>query len=98
MVDLVIPIAVPNLMELRKFAYALHEQAVAWRGDYEGWPAYYPPEDRSQKPPNSKQMFRPAEFWIGTDPIWSFTLSWEDGSDEEPIEMESKTHDSSPLH
>ncbi|MFN8440019.1 MAG: hypothetical protein U0175_04575 [Caldilineaceae bacterium] len=89
-VDLIIPVAIPDLEELRAFAYALHEQGIAWHGDYGGWPAYYTPEDHTQKPPNSKQRFRPAEFWIGTDLVWSFTFSWEDGADEEPIEMESR--------
>jgi hypothetical protein len=89
-VELTIPIAVPDLDRVREFAYKLHIQGQQWRGEFQGWPAYYRPEDRSRKPPNSKQAFCPAEFWIGTDHIWTFTISWEDGAEQEPLELESK--------
>ena len=68
----------------------LHAQGQSRRGDYQGWPAYYTPEDRKHKPAHSKQPFYPAEFWIGTDRIWTFTMAWEDGADQEPLELESK--------
>ena len=89
-IELTIPIAIPDLALVRIFAQELHRQGFAWQGAYEGWPAYYTPEDRTQKPPHSKQAFRPAEFWIGTDPVWTFTLSWEEGAKEKPLELESK--------
>ena len=88
--ELTIPVAFPELSQVRVFAYKLHHQGLPWRGDYQGWPAYYTPEDQSQKPPYSKQTFYPAEFWIGTDHVWTFTMAWEDGADEEPFELESK--------
>lgn len=89
-IELTIPIAIPDLAEVRTLAGKLHEQGQPWRGEYQGWPAYYKPEDRSRKPANSKQQFYPAEFWIGTDRVWTFTLAWEDGADEEPLALESK--------
>ncbi len=88
--ELTIPIAIPDLDQVRTFAYMLHAQAKLWRGEYQGWPAYYTPEDRSRKPSNSKQAFYPAEFWIGTDHIWTFTIAWEEGTEQEPLELESK--------
>jgi hypothetical protein len=88
--ELTIPIALPDLEQAREFAYQLHTERKPWRGEYKGWPAYYTPEDRSRKPPNSKQPFYPAEFWIGTDHIWTFTMAWEDGAGQEPLELESK--------
>jgi len=89
-VELTIPVAIPNLDEVRGLAYKLHGQGQPWRGDYQGWPAYYTPEDRSRKPARSKQSFYPAEFWIGTDHIWTFTLAWEEGAEAEPFALESK--------
>jgi hypothetical protein len=88
--ELTIPVAIPNLAQVRAFAYQLHAQGHSWCGDYQGWPAYYTPEDRSRKPPHSKQPFYPAEFWIGTDRVWTFTMTWEEGADQEPLELESK--------
>lgn len=88
--ELTIPVAIPDLAQVREFAYQLHEQERSWRGEYAGWPAYYTPEDHSRKPAHSKQQFYPAEFWIGTDRIWTFTIAWEDGAEEDPLELESK--------
>ena len=88
--DLTIPIVIPDLAEIREFVAKLHAQDKPWRGEFQGWSAYYTPEDRSRKPPNSKQAFYPAEFWMGIDHIWTFTISWEDGRDQEPFELESK--------
>jgi len=88
--ELTIPVAIPDLEQVCAFAYKLHSQGKTWRGEYQGWPAYYTPEDRSRKPLHSKQAFYPAEFWIGTDHIWTFTLAWEDGAEEEPLTLESK--------
>ncbi len=81
---------IPMLDDVRLLASQLHHQGKLWSGEYQGWPAYYTPEDRTRKPANSKQQFYPAEFWIGTDRIWTFTMAWEDGADEEPLELESK--------
>lgn len=88
--ELTIPVAIPDLEYVRQFAYKLHAEKKSWHGQYQGWPAYYTPEDYSRKPPHSKQAFYPAEFWIGTDQIWTFTMAWEDGAGEEPAELESK--------
>jgi len=88
--ELTIPVAIPDLDPVRAFAHKLHAQGQPWHGNYQGWPAYYTPEDRSRKPAHSRQPFYPAEFWIGTDRIWTFTMAWKDGADEEPLELESK--------
>lgn len=89
-IELTIPVAIPDLDEVKEFAYQLHDKNKNWRGQYQGWPAYYTAEDRNRKPPHSKQAFYPAEFWIGTDRIWTFTIAWEDGAEEDPVELESK--------
>lgn len=89
-IELTIPVAIPDLAQVREFAHHLHTQNKSWRGQYQGWPAYYIAEDRSRKPSYSKQAFYPAEFWIGTDQVWTFTIAWEEGAAEEPTELESK--------
>ncbi len=88
--ELTISVAIPDLEQVHAFADNLHTQGKPWRGEYQGWLAYYTPEDRSHKPQNSKQEFYPAEFWIGTDHSWAFTLAWEDGAEQTPLTLESK--------
>lgn len=82
-----IPVAIPELTEVRALAEHLHALGRRWRGELYGWPAAYTPE-RRRKPQGSKQAFTPAEFWIGESGLWFFSLMWERGKDREPVAFE----------
>ena len=82
----VIPIIIPDLQEVRDFAAQLHARGQAWQGEAFGWEAAYTPE--SPEPPLDSQMtFTPADFWIGESRIWFFSLMWEHGKDQAPVEF-----------
>jgi len=40
----IVPVTVPDLDEVRKFAAKLHARGEAWQGEAFGWPAEYNPE------------------------------------------------------
>ena len=82
----VIPIAVPDLDEVREFACQLHAKGQYWQGQAFGWEAEYNPE-RAQPPLDSKMRFTPADFSIGESGIWFFSLMWEHGRDQAPVEF-----------
>ncbi len=81
-----VPVMIPDLNEVRKFAAKLHIKGEAWTGERFGWPAEYNPE-RSEPPLDSKMTFTPADFCIGESGIWFFSLMWERGGDAEPVEF-----------
>lgn len=81
-----VPIAIPDLNEVRKFAARLHAKEKAWKAQAFGWQAEYNPQ-RSEPPLDSKMTFTPADFCIGESGIWFFSLMWENGSDAEPVEF-----------
>jgi hypothetical protein len=82
----VLPVAIPDLREVRSFAQSLHAAGKHWKGEFLGWQAEYTPES-SEKPLDSKMQFTPADFWIGESGIWFFSLMWEHGKDKEPVEF-----------
>lgn len=82
----VIPIVIPNLDEVRKFAAKLHAERIPWKGEVFGWQAEYNPE-LPEPPLDSKMAFTPADFCIGESGIWFFSLMWEYGNDAEPVEF-----------
>ncbi|MBM3146063.1 MAG: hypothetical protein FJ010_14055 [Chloroflexi bacterium] len=82
----VVPVIIPDLDEVREFAYQLHATGKEWRGEVFGWQAEYNPQ-RSDPPLDSKMKFTPADFCIGESNIWFFSLMWEHGKDEEPVEF-----------
>ncbi len=82
----IVPVAIPDLDEVRKFAAKLHAKGKAWKGEAFGWQAEYNPE-RSEPPLDSKMVFTPADFCIGESGIWFFSLMWEHGSEAEPVEF-----------
>ena len=81
---------IPDLQAVRNFANQRHNQAKEWQGLFEGWHAVYTPENRSIRPANSRMQFIPAEFFIGESDIWHVSISWEDGMDEPPVELENR--------
>lgn len=82
----IVPVALPELREVREFARNLHAQGQPWTGEAFGWPAEYHPE-RSEPPLDSKLAFTPADFCIGQSGIWFFSLMWEHGKDAAPAEF-----------
>lgn len=81
-----VPVAIPELDEVREFAAKLHAKGKVWKGEAFGWQAEYNPE-RAEPPLDSKMTFTPADFCIGESGIWFFSLMWEHGRDAEPVEF-----------
>lgn len=81
-----VPILVPDLSEVRLLALELHARGQAWQGEAFGWDAEYNPE-RLVPPLDSKMTFTPADFCIGESGIWFFSMMWENGRDEAPVEF-----------
>lgn len=82
----ILPLAIPDLGEVKAFANYLHAVGRHWQGEIFGWSAEYTPESR-RKPSASKMTFTPADFWIGESIIWFYSLMWEQGKDKEPTEF-----------
>ncbi len=82
----ILPLAIPDLKEVRSFAGHLHALGKPWHGEIFGWQAEYSPET-SEKPLDSSMTFTPADFWIGERGIWFFSLMWERGKEAEPVEF-----------
>ena len=83
---LTLPLVIPDPHEVRAFAANLHAEGKAWTGEAFGWPAEYHPE-RPEPPLDSKMTFTPAQFCIGESGIWFYSLMWEHGSQQEPVEF-----------
>ncbi|HNT76345.1 MAG TPA: hypothetical protein PKH77_15125 [Anaerolineae bacterium] len=81
----IVPLAIPNLDEVRAFAAQLHALGQPWHGEAFGWSAEYNPE-RSEAPLDSNMTFTPADFCIGESGIWFFSLMWEYGGEADPVE------------
>jgi len=77
---------IPDLGEVRAFARHLHATCKHWQGEIFGWRAKYTPEGH-KKPAGSKMQFTPADFWIGESGIWFYSLMWEHGKNEDPVEF-----------
>jgi hypothetical protein len=82
----VVPIAVPDRHEVRAFAERLHARGQPWKGEAFGWSAEYNPQ-RPEPPIDSKMLFTPADFCIGESGIWFYSLMWEHGRNEPPVEF-----------
>ncbi|MFQ5627377.1 MAG: hypothetical protein ACE5I1_01350 [bacterium] len=100
----VVPVTIPDIDEVKKFAARLHAKGKAWEGEVFGWQAEYNPE-RPEPPLESKMAFTPADFCIGESGIWFFSLMWESGRDAEPEEflddkniLKGESHHASQTH
>ncbi len=82
----VIPIVIPDLKDVRAFANRIHQKGALWQGDVFGWSAEYHSEC-SQPPIDSNMTFTPADFCIGESGIWFFSMMWEDGKNQPPVEF-----------
>lgn len=97
--SVVIPVAVPSLDEVRALASRLHRSGLPFEDEVWGWPVYYEPEIREDEAafeiPDGAGGFRteyrpfwsPASFTIGESGVWFFSLLWENGRDEAPVEF-----------
>ena len=92
----VVPIVIPEITDVQSFANKLHSQGQAWKGEFWGWQAEYTPEF-SEAPLDSKMTFTPADFWIGESDIWFYSLMWEQGKDNVPVEYLDESHILEPL-
>ncbi len=82
----IVPVLIPELDDVRRFARELHAHGKAWTGEAFGWPAEYQPE-RPEPPLDSRLLFTPADFCIGESGVWFFSLMWEHGKDAPPAEF-----------
>jgi hypothetical protein len=82
----IVPVLVPRLDDVRQFAAKLHAEGQPWQGEAFGWQAEYNPE-QAEPPLDSKMTYTPADFCIGENGIWFFSLTWERGKAAEPIEF-----------
>lgn len=82
----IVPIFVPELKDVRRFAGDLHARRETWRGEAFGWQAEYNPGS-SEPPLDSNMAFTPADFCIGESGIWFFSMMWEYGDEAEPVEF-----------
>jgi hypothetical protein len=82
----IVPIVIPALDEVRTFANNLHAKGEPWQGEAFGWAAEYDPE-RAEPPLDSKMTFTPADFLIGESGIWFFSMMWEHGKNNPPVEF-----------
>lgn len=81
-----LPVVVPDLPAVRAFADSLHSASLEWEGEAFGWHAEYHP--RNPEPPLSSNLaFTPAEFCIGESGVWFFSLMWESGCGQSPVEF-----------
>ena len=82
----ILPVVIPDLREVKAFASHLHTAGKRWKGEIFGWQAEYIPENR-KRPSGSKMRFTPADFWIGESGIWFYSLMWEHGKKQAPVEF-----------
>ncbi|MBI1297288.1 hypothetical protein GC175_20245 [bacterium] len=94
-----VPLFIPNLDEVRALAMRLHADAQPYRGRAWGWEVTYEPEvtesDAEVEVADGKggfvtEMMPPwmaASFTIGESGVWFFSLLWENGVDQPPVEF-----------
>jgi hypothetical protein len=86
-----VPILIPEVDEVRRFAGELHARGESWTGEVFGWPAEYHPQ-RPEPPLDSNLSFTPADFCIGESGVWFISLMWEHGKDAPPVEFIDDSH------
>ena len=82
----IIPVAIPELCEVKEFALRLHAKKKSWSGELFGWDAEYNAK-KNTRPLDSKMTFTPADFCIGESGIWFYSLMWEHGQQQDPVEF-----------
>lgn len=99
-----IPVAIPDLLEVRTLANDLHAKGQEYNSTAWGWPVYYDPELHEEEAefqiPDGMGGYRiemrpfwsPASFTLGESGIWFYSLLWEHGREEEPVEFLDERH------
>lgn len=81
---LIVPVCLPAVEDVKRFANQIHAGRMEEAGEFAGWPYHYIP--KTEVPPfGSVLTFTPATFMIGAFPIWSISIDWEAGDDQEPL-------------
>jgi hypothetical protein len=94
-----VPIAIPDLNDVRALATNLHAFGQSYHDRAWGWEVTYQPElcepEAEVEVPDGKggfttqvmPLWTPASFTIGESGIWFFSLLWENGVDQTPVEF-----------
>lgn len=94
-----VPVAVPDLADVRTLANRLHTIGKEYSGTIWGWPVQYDPELHEEAAefqiPDKQGGYRieirpfwsPASFTIGESGVWFFSMLWENGHDKPPVEF-----------
>jgi hypothetical protein len=94
-----VPLFIPDLDEVRALAMRLHEDAHPYQGRAWGWEVTYEPEvtepEAEVEVPDGKggfitqtiPLWMAASFTIGESGVWFFSLLWENGVDQPPVEF-----------
>ncbi len=94
-----LPVAIPDLADVRAFAMQLHARKQEFKDVVWGWSVQYDPEIREESAEfqiplddgsyrvESRPFWSPASFTIGESGIWFFSLLWENGEGQSPIEF-----------
>jgi hypothetical protein len=97
-----IPITTPPLADVRQLADRLHVTGRSYQDRVWGWEVTYEPElnepDAEVQVPDGRggfitqkmDLWTPASFTIGESGVWFFSLMWENGSDQAPVEFLDK--------
>jgi hypothetical protein len=91
-----LPLAIPDMLEVRLLAEELHAAGVAYHGTRWGWPVQYEPElvepaAEYQMPDGQggwrteiRPFWSPASFTMGQNGFWFYSLLWDHGRDQPP--------------
>lgn len=94
-----VPISIPDLSDVQKLAARLHAAGQSYHDYVWGWEVTYEPELNEAaaevEVPDGKggyttqimPLWTPASFGIGESGVWFFSLLWEHGVDQEPVEF-----------
>ncbi|MCB0115542.1 MAG: hypothetical protein KDD84_15695 [Caldilineaceae bacterium] len=94
-----VPLFIPNLDEIRALAMRLHKDGQPYRGRAWGWEVTYEPEvtepvaqvevadGKGGFVTETMPLWMAASFTIGESGVWFFSLLWENGVDQPPVEF-----------
>lgn len=94
-----VPVVIPEIEKVRSFALQLHARGQTFKDNLWGWPVQYDPEINEeaaefQVPTTEggyysefRPFWSPASFTIGESGVWFFSLLWENGIDQPPVEF-----------
>lgn len=97
--SVVVPLAIPDLDDVRALAAQLHARGESYQERVWGWQVTYEPEskeaeaavefpdDRGGFATQKMPLWAPASFTIGENGVWFFSLLWENGIDQPPVEF-----------